>query len=69
MARWRTTPPPRSTGAASCVGGDEGRAQVTAATAWFKDQEVVNIERMVCLLAPGDWRHVSDPALPDRANL
>ena len=51
------------------VGGDEGRAQITAATEWFKDQEVVNIERMVCLLAPGDWRRVSDPASHDRANL
>ena len=51
------------------VGGDEGHAQITAAPEWFKAQEVVNIERMVCLLAPGDWRRVSDPTLHDRANL
>jgi serine/threonine protein kinase len=37
------------------LAGDEGRALVTAASAWFTDQGVVNIERMVGLLAPGQW--------------
>jgi len=37
------------------LGGDEGRELIVAASTWFAEQRVVNIERMVGLLAPGSW--------------
>jgi hypothetical protein len=35
------------------IGGDEGRAEIAAAEAWFRQQNVRNHERMASILAPG----------------
>jgi hypothetical protein len=37
------------------IGGDEGRALASAASAWMQDQKIVNPARMADLLAPGSW--------------
>ena len=39
------------------LGGDEGRALLTPATAFFKEQGVANVDRIMNLLAPGNWSH------------
>jgi len=45
------------------VGGDEGHPIVASAAAWLADQGVMNVERMVGLLAPGFLPGASEEAL------
>ena len=40
------------------LGNDEGRAAMTVATGFFKEQGVVQVERITGLLTPGSWMKV-----------
>jgi hypothetical protein len=37
------------------IGNDEGRALLAEATRFFREQTVVNVQRITNLLAPGTW--------------